>query len=101
MNHDPGQPVGNSTWRHGKAVCSGFLPFAFCLLPFAFCFAACGKVGAPVAPARFTERTDDLSAIQRGGKVMLSWPAPRLGSKEIVRGYVAQAEIFRLQETRE
>jgi fibronectin type 3 domain-containing protein len=75
---------------------------AFCLLPFAFClfFAACGKVGAPVPPARFTERTADLSAIQRGSKIMLSWPAPRLTAKENDRSYIARVDIFRLTEGR-
>ena len=62
---------------------------------------ACGKVGAPVPPARFTERTADLSAIQRGGKVMLSWPAPRLTAKESDRSYIARVDIFRLTERRD
>ena len=101
MNRDTGRPAGNSTRPCGKTVDSGLLPFAFCLLPFAFFFAACGKIGAPVPPARFTERTADLSAIQRGSKIMLSWPAPRLGNKETGRGYVARVEIFRLTESRD
>jgi hypothetical protein len=103
MNHDTRQPLVNQTRRCGKAayfVCSHF---AFCLLPFAFClfFAACGKVGAPVPPTRFTERTADLSAIQRGGKIMLSWPAPRLVAKESDRGYIARVEVFRVAERRD
>src|ERR1043165_9949069 len=101
MNRDTGRPAGNSTRSCGKAVYSGLLPFAFCLLPFALFFAACGKVGAPVPPARFTERTADLSAIQRGGKVMLSWPAPRLVAKETDRSYIARVDIFRLTERRD
>src|SRR5436305_3271177 len=75
-----------------------------CLAPYlavAISLSACGKVGAPVPPARFTERTADLSAIQRGGKVMLSWPAPRLIAKEADRNYIAGVEIFRLTETRD
>ncbi|MFL6213015.1 MAG: fibronectin type III domain-containing protein [Blastocatellia bacterium] len=77
--------------------------FALCLLPFAFCLflTACGKVGAPVPPTRFTERTADLSAIQRGNKIMLSWPAPRLAAKESDRSYIDHAEVFRLQERRD
>src|SRR5690349_17722176 len=103
MNHDTRQSLVNRTRRCGKAAYSVSSPFAFCLLPFAFClfFAACGKVGAPVPPARFTERTADLSAIQRGSKIMLSWPAPRLAAKETDRSYVARVDIFRLTEQRD
>lgn len=71
------------------------------ILAVAISLTACGKVGAPVPPARFTERTADLSAIQRGGKVMLGWPAPRLVAKEADRNYIAGVEIFRLTETRD
>jgi hypothetical protein len=61
---------------------------------------ACGKVGAPVPPERITARTSDLSAIQRGGKIVLSWPAPPLGAKEESRSYIAQAVVYRLDEQR-
>jgi fibronectin type 3 domain-containing protein len=54
-----------------------------------------------VPPARFTERTADLSAIQRGNKVMLSWPAPALAAREPQRNYIARVDIFRLKETRD
>lgn len=50
---------------------------------------------------RFTERTADLSAIQRGGRILLSWPAPSLTSKENDRNYIARADIFRLRERRD
>jgi hypothetical protein len=73
----------------------------FFVIAFAVSLSACGKVGAPVPPAHFTERTADLSAIQRGGKVMLSWPAPRLVAKETDRNYIARVDIFRLTETRD
>src|SRR6185503_979281 len=62
---------------------------------------ACGKVGAPVPPARITERTSDLSAIQRGGKIFLSWPAPPLGAKESSRSYIERADVYRLKEQRD
>ena len=52
-------------------------------------------------PARFTERTADLSAIQRGGRVMLAWPVPTLAGKESDRNYVARVDIFRLNEKRD
>lgn len=67
----------------------------------ALVLSACGKVGAPVPPARITVRTSDLSAIQRGGKVVLSWPAPPLGSNEDNRSYIARADVYRLDEQRD
>ena len=71
------------------------------LISIALVFSACGKVGAPVPPTRFTERTADLSAIQRGGRVMLAWPVPTLAGKESDRNYVARVDIFRLNEKRD
>ncbi|HKP85148.1 MAG TPA: hypothetical protein VJZ26_03570 [Blastocatellia bacterium] len=67
----------------------------------ALAMCACGKVGAPVPPARITERTSDLSAIQRGGKIVLSWPAPPLGAKESNRSYIERADVYRLEEERD
>jgi hypothetical protein len=62
---------------------------------------SCGKVGAPVAPVRLTERTGELSAIQRGSNVLLQWPAPSLGQKESSRSYIARVDIYRLDEQRD
>jgi hypothetical protein len=62
---------------------------------------ACGKVGPPIPPARLTERTSDLSAIQRGSNILLQWPAPAVGQKESSRSYVARANIYRLDEQRD
>jgi hypothetical protein len=59
---------------------------------------SCGKIGAPIPPARFTERTAELTAIQRGAAVVLSWPAPSLAQKESSRSYIARADIYRLIE---
>ncbi len=72
----------------------------FCLLPFYFClfFSACGKVGAPVPPSRLIERAADLSALQRGSKLLLSWSAPALGNKETSSSYIARVDIYRLVE---
>lgn len=61
---------------------------------------SCGKVGAPIPPARLTERTTELTAIQRGSEVILNWPAPPLSAKESSRSYIAGAEVFRLTERR-
>lgn len=63
--------------------------------------AGCGKVGAPIPPARITERTSRLAAIQRGGDIILSWPAPALGSDASARSYVARADVYRLAERRD
>jgi hypothetical protein len=73
---------------------------ALCLLPIAFCllFNACGKVGAPIPPARLTERTAELSVIQRGSKILLSWSAPSLAKNEKDISYIARVDIYRLLE---
>ena len=60
--------------------------------------ASCGKIGAPIAPTRFTERTSELAAQQRGAAVVLTWPAPSLAQKDSSRSYIARADIYRLTE---
>ena len=75
------------------------LPFFLIFLSLAS--SSCGKVGAPVAPVRLTERTGELSAIQRGSNVLLQWPAPSLGQKKSSRSYVARVDIYRLDERRD
>src|SRR3954453_14411469 len=53
------------------------LLFAFCLFTFAF-IAACGKRRPPLPPTESVpQRTELLSGVQRGNRVILSWPAPR------------------------
>src|SRR5262245_63639934 len=64
-------------------------------------FACCGKMAPPTAPLRLSERTSELTAIQRGSTVILSWPAPALGKNESSRFYIAKAYIYRLTETRD
>jgi hypothetical protein len=59
---------------------------------------SCGKVGAPVPPARIRERTTELSAIQRGATVFLSWPAPALRGQESSASYIDRVNIYRLVE---
>lgn len=63
--------------------------------------ASCGKVGAPVAPGRLTERTSELSAVQRGATIQLSWPAPALVQDESSRYYIARVDIYRATERRD
>lgn len=64
-------------------------------------FSACGKVGPPVPPSRLSERTSDLTAIQRGSTILLSWPAPSLVKDEQSRFYISRVDIFRLNERRD
>ena len=62
---------------------------------------SCGKVGAPVAPSRLTERTSELTAIQRGATILLSWPSPALVQDESSRFYITRVDLFRLTERRD
>jgi hypothetical protein len=62
---------------------------------------SCGKVGAPIAPSRLAERTSDLTAIQRGSSILLSWPTPVLGQDESSRFYISRVDIYRLNERRD
>lgn len=61
----------------------------------------CGKVGPPVPPVRFGERTTGLTAVQRGSSVVLTWPAPSLAAGESSRGYIARVAVYRLVERRD
>ena len=63
--------------------------------------ASCGKVGAPVAPVRLSERTARLTAIQRGASITLSWPPPALVQDESSRSYISRVDIYRLTERRD
>jgi hypothetical protein len=84
---------------------AGRLRRALCirlLFPFmAFACLSCGKVGPPVPPVRLTERTNSLTAVQRGANVLLSWPAPALVKEESDRAYIDRVEIFRVVEQRD
>jgi hypothetical protein len=62
---------------------------------------SCGKVGAPVPPSRLTERTSELTAIQRGASILLSWPSPALVQDESSRFYVSRVDIYRVTERRD
>jgi len=73
---------------------------AFCAGSLLLCV-GCGKVGAPVPPSRLSERTSDLTAIQRGSGVLLSWPAPALVNDPSSRFYIARVDIYRLTERRD
>ena len=62
---------------------------------------SCGKIGPPVPPSRIRERTGQLSALQRGNAVLISWPAPRLGTIESSTSYIDHVDIYRLNERRD
>jgi fibronectin type 3 domain-containing protein len=87
---------GHPDYKNGFAFC--LLLFALCLLPF---LCACGKPGAPIPPARLTERATDLSAIQRGPKIILNWSLPALNKREGESSYIARVEVYRLIERRD
>jgi hypothetical protein len=70
------------------------------LTPVIVC-AGCGKVGAPVAPSRLTERTSEVTAIQRGANILLSWPSPALVREDSSRFYISRVDVFRLTERRD
>ncbi len=71
------------------------------ILSIALIGCACGKIGAPIAPSRLSERTADLSAIQRGESILLSWPLPPLVQDESNRSYISRVDIYRLTEQRD
>jgi hypothetical protein len=71
------------------------------ILSMVLVLSGCGRVGAPVAPTRLSERTGDLTAIQRGSTILLSWPAPALVQDESSRFYVSRVDIYRLTERRD
>jgi hypothetical protein len=73
--------------------------FAFCLLPFAFGSAACGKRRPPLPPVeRVPQRTELLSGVQRGNRVILNWPAPRRNASDESVQSIRRVDIYRLAE---
>jgi hypothetical protein len=76
-----------------------FLIFALCLLPFAFGSAACGKRRPPLPPVeRVPQRTELLSGVQRGNRVILSWPAPRRNASDESVQSIRRVDVYRLAE---
>lgn len=73
--------------------------FAFLLLTFAFGAAACGKRRPPLPPVeRVPQRTELLSGVQRGNRVILSWPAPRRNASDESVQSIRRVDIYRLAE---
>ena len=76
-----------------------FLIFAFCLLPFASTFAACGKRRPPLPPVEnVPQRTELLSGVQRGNRVILNWPAPRRNASDESVQSIRRIDVYRLAE---
>jgi hypothetical protein len=89
--------------RH-KARCSGrrfsrSLLFAFCFLFFLALQAGCGVRRNPLPPIeRIPQRTELLSGVQRGNRVLLSWPAPQRNAAATSVQSIRRIDIFRLAE---
>ena len=72
---------------------------ALCLLSFAFGAAACGKRRPPLPPVeRVPQRTELLSGVQRGNRVILNWPAPRRNASDDSVQSIRRVDIYRLAE---
>jgi hypothetical protein len=68
-------------------------------LPFAFGAAACGKRRPPLPPAeRVPQRTELLSGVQRGNRVILNWPAPRRNASDESVQSIRRVDVYRLAE---
>lgn len=85
-----------------KGEIKGFsflLIFAFCLLPFSFMCVACGKRRPPLPPIEnVPQRTELLSGVQRGNRVILSWPAPLRNAPAGRLQSIRRIDIYRLAE---
>jgi hypothetical protein len=89
--------------RH-KALCRcrGFrrsLLFAFCFLFFLSLSQGCGVRRNPLPPIeRIPQRTELLSGVQRGNRVLLNWPAPQRNAPPTSVQSIQRIDIFRLAE---
>lgn len=62
---------------------------------------ACGKVGAPQPPiGRAPVRPNQVTALQVGSTIRVSWLAPRLDLREDVSTAVRRADVYRLRQGR-
>lgn len=70
------------------------------LLLIVFLYAiACGKRMPPLPPLeRVQQRTEQLSAYQRGNEVLLSWPAPVRNAPSSSVQSIARIDVYRLAE---
>lgn len=78
---------------------SFLLVFAFCLFPFSLMFVACGKRLSPLPPIEnIPQRTELLSGVQRGNRVILNWPAPLRNAPATSVQSIRRIDIYRLAE---
>jgi hypothetical protein len=76
-----------------------FFALSLCLLPAALTLSACGKRRPPLPPVeRVPQRTELLSGVQRGNRVILSWPAPRRNASDESVQSIRRVDIYRLAE---
>ncbi|MCM3871420.1 MAG: fibronectin type III domain-containing protein [Pyrinomonadaceae bacterium] len=74
-----------------KALCIGLL--------FVFFMVGCGKRRPPLPPVeRVQQRTELLSGVQRGNRVVLSWPAPLRNAPDESVQSIRRIDIYRLAE---
>lgn len=76
-----------------------FLIFVLCLLPFTLTFSGCGKRRPPQPPVEnVPQRTELLSGVQRGNRVLLNWPAPRRNASDDSVQSIRRVDVYRLAE---
>ena len=74
-----------------KALCIALL--------FAFATVGCGKRRPPLPPVeRVQQRTELLSGVQRGSRVILSWPAPLRNAPDESVQSIRRIDVYRLAE---
>lgn len=74
------------------------LTFSFCLFTFASAL-SCGKRRPPLPPVEnVPQRTEFLSGVQRGNRVILSWPAPRRNAPDDSVQSIRRVDVYRLAE---
>lgn len=68
-------------------------------LLFAFAMVGCGKRRPPLPPVeRVQQRTELLSGVQRGNRVVLSWPAPLRNAPDESVQSIRRIDVYRLAE---
>ncbi|HYX42683.1 MAG TPA: fibronectin type III domain-containing protein [Pyrinomonadaceae bacterium] len=68
-------------------------------MPFALTSSACGKRRPPLPPVeRIPQRTELLSGVQRGNRVILSWPAPRRNASAESVQSIRRVDVYRVAE---
>jgi predicted phage tail protein len=68
-------------------------------LLFVFAMVGCGKRRPPLPPVeRVQQRTELLSGVQRGNRVVLSWPAPLRNAPDESVQSIRRIDVYRLAE---